>query len=85
MNQFGNQEPGADSEIEKFCTVNYGVSFPKFFSKVDVNGDSADPLFKFLTSNKKGLLGSSKIKWNFTKFLVDKKGNLKKVFSDYYS
>ena len=79
-NQFGNQEPGANSEIEEFCTLNYGVSFP-IFSKVDVNGDSADPLFKFLTSNKKGLLGSSKIKWNFTKFLVDKKGKPVKRFS----
>ena len=79
-NQFGNQEPGSNNEIEEFCTTNYGVTFP-MFSKVDVNGDSADPLFKFLTSNKKGLLGSSKIKWNFTKFLVDKDGNPVKRFA----
>ncbi len=79
-NQFGNQEPGSNNEIEEFCTLNYGVTFP-IFSKVDVNGDSADPLFKFLTSNKKGLLGSSKIKWNFTKFLVDKGGNPVKRFA----
>jgi len=79
-NQFGNQEPGSNNEIEEFCTLNYGVTFP-MFSKVDVNGDSADPLFKFLTSNKKGLLGSSKIKWNFTKFLVDKDGNPVKRFA----
>ena len=79
-NQFGNQEPGSNNEIEEFCTLNYGVTFP-MFSKVDVNGGSADPLFKFLTSNKKGLLGSSKIKWNFTKFLVDKDGNPVKRFA----
>lgn len=79
-NQFGNQEPGSNNEIEEFCTLNYRVTFP-MFSKVDVNGDSADPLFKFLTSNKKGLLGSSKIKWNFTKFLVDKDGNPVKRFA----
>ena len=79
-NQFGNQEPGSNNEIEEFCTLNYGVTFP-MFSKVDVNGDSADPLFKFLTSNKKGLLGSSKIKWNFTKFLIDKDGNPVKRFA----
>ena len=79
-NQFGNQEPGSNNEIEEFCTLNYRVTFP-MFSKVDVNGDSADPLFKFLTSNKKGLLGSSKIKWNFTKFLIDKDGNPVKRFA----
>tara|TARA_B100000131_G_scaffold35410_1_gene32428 strand:+ start:880 stop:1371 length:492 start_codon:yes stop_codon:yes gene_type:complete len=79
-NQFGNQEPGSNDEIEEFCTLNYGVTF-SMFSKVDVNGDSADPLFKFLTSNKKGLLGSSKVKWNFTKFLVDKNGKPVKRFA----
>ena len=79
-NQFGNQEPGSNDEIEEFCTLNYGVTF-SMFSKVDVNGGSADPLFKFLTSNKKGLLGSSKVKWNFTKFLVDKNGKPVKRFA----
>tara|TARA_Y100001936_G_C16082117_1_gene678682 strand:+ start:185 stop:676 length:492 start_codon:yes stop_codon:yes gene_type:complete len=79
-NQFGNQEPGSNNEIEEFCTLNYGVTF-SMFSKVDVNGDSADPLFKFLTSNKKGLLGSSKVKWNFTKFLVNKNGKPVKRFA----
>lgn len=72
-NQFGEQEPGADSEIAEFCEMNYGVTFP-LFSKVDVNGEAAHPLFKHLTSEKKGLLGSEAIKWNFTKFLVGKNG-----------
>jgi glutathione peroxidase len=72
-NQFGQQEPGADSEIAEFCEMNYGVSFP-LFSKVDVNGDNAHGLFKYLTSAKKGLLGSEAIKWNFTKFLVGRDG-----------
>ncbi len=74
-NQFGAQEPGPDSEIAEFCEVNYGVTFP-MFSKIDVNGDAAHPLYKYLTSEKKGLLGSEAIKWNFTKFLVDRKGNV---------
>jgi len=72
--QFGHQEPGSDDEIKSFCQVNYGVSFP-LFSKIEVNGEDAHPLFKFLKSEKGGLLGDS-IKWNFTKFLVDKKGNV---------
>jgi glutathione peroxidase len=74
-NQFGAQEPGPDSEIAEFCEMNYGVTFP-MFSKIDVNGADAHPLYKYLTSTKKGLLGSEAIKWNFTKFLVDKKGNV---------
>lgn len=74
-NQFGEQEPGPDSEIAEFCQVNYGVSFP-MFSKVDVNGPAAHPLFKYLTSTKKGLLGSQAIKWNFTKFLVGRDGKV---------
>jgi len=74
-NQFGQQEPGPDSEIAEFCEMNYGVTFP-MFSKIDVNGADAHPLYKYLTSTKKGLLGSEAIKWNFTKFLVDKKGNV---------
>jgi glutathione peroxidase len=74
-NQFGQQEPGPDDEIAEFCEMNFGVTFP-MFSKVDVNGDAAHPLFKYLTSTKKGLLGSEAIKWNFTKFLIDKEGNV---------
>jgi glutathione peroxidase len=74
-NQFGEQEPGPDSEIAEFCEMNYGVSFP-MFSKVDVNGDNAHPLYKYLTASKKGLLGSQAIKWNFTKFLVGRNGEV---------
>jgi glutathione peroxidase len=74
-NQFGEQEPGDGSAIAQFCEVNYGVTFP-MFAKVDVNGDDASPLFKHLKSAKKGILGSEAIKWNFTKFLVDRKGNV---------
>ena len=74
-NQFGQQEPGSDTEIAEFCEMNFGVSFP-LFSKVDVNGADAHPLFKFLTSAKPGLLGSEDIKWNFTKFLVGKDGKV---------
>ncbi len=72
-NQFGQQEPGPESEIAEFCERNFGVTFP-MFSKVDVNGANAHPLYKYLTSAKKGLLGSEAIKWNFTKFLVGKDG-----------
>jgi glutathione peroxidase len=74
-NQFGAQEPGTDNEIESFCQVNFGVTFP-LFSKVDVNGDNADPLFQFLKKKQKGILNTEAIKWNFTKFLVDKNGNV---------
>ena len=74
-NQFGQQEQGSESEIEAFCQLNYGVSFP-MFAKVDVNGDDADPLFKYLKKSQKGLLGSEKIKWNFTKFLVNRDGKV---------
>ena len=74
-NQFGAQEPGSEKEIEQFCELNYGVTFP-MFAKVDVNGASASPLFQHLKSAKKGLLGSEAIKWNFTKFLVDREGNV---------
>ena len=74
-NQFGAQEPGTEAEIESFCEVNYGVTFP-LFAKIDVNGDSAAPLYKYLKTAKPGLLGSEGIKWNFTKFLVDVKGNV---------
>ena len=72
-NQFGGQEPGSNEEIVEFCTLNYSNTFP-VFSKVDVNGNDAHPLFNFLTTEKKGLLGTEKIKWNFTKFLINKEG-----------
>jgi glutathione peroxidase len=74
-NQFGAQEPGSEAEIESFCEVNYGVTFP-LFAKIDVNGDDAAPLYRFLKKEKPGLLGIEAIKWNFTKFLVDRKGNV---------
>jgi len=74
-NQFGAQEPGEASEIEAFCEINYGVTFP-LFAKVDVNGADAAPLYKYLKKEKPGLLGSEAIKWNFTKFLVDREGHV---------
>src|SRR5512137_1325590 len=79
-NQFGAQEPGSESEIASFCELNYGVTFP-MFAKVDVNGDTAAPLYRHLKSAKPGLLGSEAIKWNFTKFLVDRKGNVVERFA----
>jgi glutathione peroxidase len=79
-NQFGNQEPGDEKSIAEGCVINYGVTFP-IFAKVDVNGDSAHPIFKYLKSELKGLLGTSRVKWNFTKFLVDKNGKPLKRFS----
>ncbi|MGO1580211.1 MAG: glutathione peroxidase [Peptoniphilaceae bacterium] len=78
-NQFGNQAPGTDEEIVGFCKSIYNTSF-KQFSKIEVNGDNEDPLFTFLKSEKGGILGD-KIKWNFTKFLVDKEGNVVKRFA----
>ncbi|MCC6195154.1 MAG: glutathione peroxidase [Burkholderiales bacterium] len=74
-NQFGGQEPGSEAEISEFCELNYGVTFP-MFEKVDVNGEKAAPLFKYLKAEKPGILGSEAIKWNFTKFLVDRKGHV---------
>jgi glutathione peroxidase len=74
-NQFGNQEPGSAEEIAQFCEINYGVSFP-VFRKVDVNGSGAHPLFDLLTRARRGVLGTRRIKWNFTKFLVDREGNV---------
>jgi len=79
-NQFLSQEPGDENQISEFCQLNYGVSFP-MFAKIDVNGKNTHPLFKHLKSEKKGVLGSEKIKWNFTKFLVDQQGNVVKRFS----
>jgi len=73
-NQFGKQEPGDAKAIEQFCASNYAVTFP-MFAKIDVNGDNAHPLYRYLKSEKSGLLGSS-IKWNFTKFLVDRSGQV---------
>jgi glutathione peroxidase len=72
-NQFGSQEPGAETEIKSFCSINYGVTFP-MFAKIDVNGDNEHPLYAFLKAHKGGLLGFDGIKWNFTKFLVDRNG-----------
>lgn len=79
-NQFGAQEPGTESDIEAFCKTNYQVSFP-LFSKIDVNGATAAPLYKFLKSEVPGLLGTEAIKWNFTKFLVGKDGQVLKRFA----
>lgn len=79
-NQFGGQEPGSAGEIGAFCEKNYGVSFP-LFSKVDVNGDEAHPLFAHLKKEAPGLLGSTGIKWNFTKFLVKKDGTVYKRYA----
>ena len=73
-NQFGAQEPGDNAEIKNFCTSTFSVTFP-MMSKVDVNGESADPLYKFLKKEKGGILGDD-IKWNFTKFLVDREGRV---------
>jgi glutathione peroxidase len=73
-NQFGSQEPGDASQIEQFCTTNYAITFP-MFAKIDVNGNDAHPLYQYLKKAKFGLLGSS-IKWNFTKFLIDRTGQV---------
>ncbi|MDP8223195.1 MAG: glutathione peroxidase [Candidatus Lernaella stagnicola] len=79
-NQFRNQEPGSAAEIKKFCKLNYGVTFP-MFGKIDVNGKNTHPLYVFLKNAQPGLLGSEGIKWNFTKFLVDRNGNPVQRFS----
>lgn len=73
-NQFGGQEPGDEKSIKAFCELNYGVSFP-LFQKVEVNGENAHPLFQFLKSKCPGALGTEGIKWNFTKFLIDRNGS----------
>lgn len=78
-NQFGQQEPGNAEEIASFCTLSFGVSFP-MFGKIDVNGLSAHPLYNFMKSEKSGLIGSA-IKWNFTKFLVDRQGRVVNRFA----
>ncbi|XID75856.1 glutathione peroxidase [Alkanindiges sp. WGS2144] len=74
-NQFGSQDPGSNHEIGEFCQRNYGVSFP-MFAKIDVNGNEAHPLYKYLTKEAKGVLGTEAIKWNFTKFLIGRDGNV---------
>jgi glutathione peroxidase len=79
-NQFGSQDPGSNEEIASFCQLNYGVSFP-MMAKIDVNGPRADPLFKWLTAEAPGILGSKAIKWNFTKFLVGKDGQVIKRYA----
>lgn len=78
-NQFGNQAPGTEKEIAQFCELNYSVTFPQF-AKVKVNGKDASPLFKWLQHEKRGLLGIPAIKWNFTKFLIDRNGKVIKRF-----
>lgn len=78
--QFGHQEPGDEAEIRNFCSLNYGVTFP-LFAKIEVNGDRTHPLYAYLKAEQKGLLGSESIKWNFTKFLVNRKGGVVKRFA----
>jgi len=79
-NQFGKQDPGSDGQIEEFCQLNYGVSFP-MFSKIEVNGSNTHPLYEYLKQNAKGLMGSKTIKWNFTKFLVNREGEVVKRYA----
>ncbi len=79
-NQFGGQDPGANDEIASFCELNYGVSFP-LMAKVDVNGGGAHPLWQWLTQQAPGLLGSTAVKWNFTKFLVGRDGSVLKRYA----
>ncbi|HLT14293.1 MAG TPA: glutathione peroxidase [Marinobacter sp.] len=74
-NQFMNQDPGNDDSISQFCSLNYGVDFP-MFAKVEVNGEGTHPLYRFLKKQAKGLMGTEKVKWNFTKFLVDSEGRV---------
>lgn len=79
-NQFGKQEPGNEEEIKNFCSLTYNVTFP-MFAKVDVNGSDADPLYQYLKGEKPGVLGTEAVKWNFTKFLVDKNGQVVKRYA----
>jgi len=78
--QFGHQEPGSDSEIEQFCSLKFNVNFP-LFKKIEVNGDNTHPLYNYLKSAAPGVLGTKGIKWNFTKFLVDKQGTVTKRYA----
>lgn len=79
-NQFGGQEPGSEEEIMSFCRLNYGVTFP-MFAKIEVNGNNAHPLYVYLKKQQPGLFGSGSIKWNFTKFLVDREGKVMQRFA----
>ena len=81
-NQFGSQEPGSEAEIQNFCRVNFGVTFP-MFSKINVNGEETHPLYQYLKSEQPGILGTEAIKWNFTKFLVDKEGKVVERFGSF--
>ncbi|KWX74187.1 glutathione peroxidase [Paenibacillus jilunlii] len=79
-NQFAGQEPGESEDIAEFCEINYGVTFP-MYEKIEVKGDGAHPLFKYLSKEAPGVLGSKSVKWNFTKFLVDQEGRVLKRFA----
>jgi glutathione peroxidase len=79
-NQFGHQEPGDSIEIRSFCSTNFDVTFP-LFAKIDVNGSDADPLYTFLKREARGVFGTERIKWNFTKFLVDSQGKVRKRYA----
>ncbi len=79
-NQFGAQEPGDADEIQEFCKVNFGVTFP-LMQKIDVNGPGASPLYDWMKGEAKGLMGSTSVKWNFTKFLIDREGNVVKRYA----
>lgn len=79
-NQFGAQEPGSESEIQNFCTTQYSISFP-MFAKIDVNGAAAHPLYRWLTNEAPGVLGIKSIKWNFTKFLLDRTGQVRERYA----
>ncbi len=79
-NQFGSQEPGNEAEISEFCELNYGVTFP-MFAKIDVKGGGAHPLFRYLSKSAPGVLGTTSIKWNFTKFLIDRNGRVVRRFA----
>jgi len=81
-NQFSKQEPGTNKEIKKFCNVNFNISFD-LFSKIDVNGDNTIPLYKYLKNEQSGFLWTKSIKWNFTKFLIDKNGNVINRYSPF--
>lgn len=79
-NQFGGQEPGDEEKIKEFCNLRFNISFP-LFAKIDVNGENTHPLYNYLKQEAPGLMGTKKIKWNFTKFLIDKEGNVIKRFA----
>jgi glutathione peroxidase len=79
-NQFGSQEPGDETAIQSFCELQYGVSFP-MFAKIDVNGSNAHPFYEWLKSSRPGVLGTEAIKWNFTKFLLDRQGHVVKRYA----